>query len=477
VLHFQGKSQRNRGVNMAEDILGSKRSRRPLLLVLGFILLVLLFFGLFRVGGVPAIEIESEMAAIGKRTPFRIDISEAKRGLTHVTVEFLQGDKSTTLARKSYTQGSEFAFWGDRTFEDRLTVEAGQEALPELVGGEAKIRVIAGRAGTWLRRPDPKIEEMTLPVRLTPPTLQVTSIQTYVNQGGCEAVTYRVGEASVRDGVLAGSWWFPGYPLPGGDKQERFALFAIPYDMKQADPKLVVEDGAGNAAERSFVDRFFPKDFKSDTINISDSFLGKVIPEILSQSPDIEDLGDPLKNYLAINRDLRAKNRNALKSLAQKTKQEFLWNEAFLMMPNGKVTASFGEPRTYLYAKKVVDHQTHLGFDLAVTRRAPIPAANSGIVVFAGYFGIYGNAIVIDHGYGLQSIYGHLSSIAVSEGQEVARGEIIGRTGETGLAGGDHLHFSTLLQGLPVNPVEWWDSHWIQDRIARKLGPAFPSSE
>jgi murein DD-endopeptidase MepM/ murein hydrolase activator NlpD len=143
------------------------------------------------------------------------------------------------------------------------------------------------------------------------------------------------------------------------------------------------------------------------------------------------------------------------------------------MMPNGKVMASFADGRTYLYQGKVIDHQDHLGYDLAVTRQAPVPATNDGIVLNAGFLGIYGNAVVIDHGYGLMSIYGHLSSIAVTEGQKVARGETIGKTGETGLAGGDHLHFCTLLQGLPVNPVEWWDSHWIKDRIANKLGPAF----
>ena len=142
-------------------------------------------------------------------------------------------------------------------------------------------------------------------------------------------------------------------------------------------------------------------------------------------------------------------------------------------MPNGKETASFGEERTYFYSGRVIDHQDHLGYDLAVTKHAPVPAANSGIVVFAGFFGIYGNAVVIDHGYGLQSIYGHLSSIAVTEGQDVSIGDIIGRTGETGLAGGDHLHFGTLLQGLPVDPREWWDGHWIRDRISRKLEWAF----
>jgi murein DD-endopeptidase MepM/ murein hydrolase activator NlpD len=171
---------------------------------------------------------------------------------------------------------------------------------------------------------------------------------------------------------------------------------------------------------------------------------------------------------------LRAKNAELIKSLASQSKPEFLWNTAFVMMPNGKVMASFADRRTYVYQEREIDQQTHLGLDLAVTKQAPIPAANSGIIVYAKYFGIYGNTVVIDHGYGLQSIYAHLSSISVKEGQKVAKGDFIGKTGETGLAGGDHLHYCTLLQGLPVKPVEWADSHWIKDRIGNKLGAAFP---
>jgi murein DD-endopeptidase MepM/ murein hydrolase activator NlpD len=188
----------------------------------------------------------------------------------------------------------------------------------------------------------------------------------------------------------------------------------------------------------------------------------------------LTDRGNPLDNYLAINRELRQKNAEAIKALAGRSKPEFLWNSPFVGMPSGQRMASFADRRTYLYQGREIDRQTHLGFDLAVTKQAPIPAANSGIVAYAGFLGIYGNAVVIDHGYGLQSIYAHLSSIAVKEGQKIARGEIIGRTGDTGLAGGDHLHFCTLLQGLPVNPTEWCDGHWIQDRIANKLGSAFP---
>jgi murein DD-endopeptidase MepM/ murein hydrolase activator NlpD len=460
-------------MHMTDDSFKSGLPFKPILIIAAFLVLACAAQGFFCAGGAPDIQIKPAMSAIGMRTPVTIEISEPRRGLTFVKVELVQGNKAATVAEKSYAPSSQFIFWGSRTAKDVLHTEMGRKLLPVLTGGSAIIRITAGRAGTWLRHPAPAIEEVSLPVKLIPPSLQVTSSKTYVAQGGCELVTYRVGESAVRDGVRSGSWWFPGYPLPGGGKQDRFALFAVPYDMAQPDARLMVEDAAGNIAEKAFIDLFFAKPFKSDNLEISDTFINKVVPEILSQSPEITDRGNPLDNYLAINRELRLKNSQTIRELARKSKPAFLWNSPFVMMRNGKVMAAFADRRTYIYQGREIDRQDHLGFDLAVTKHAPVPAANSGTVVCARFFGIYGNAVVIDHGYGLQTIYGHLSSISVKEGQQIASGAIIGNTGETGLAGGDHLHYSTLLQGLPVNPVEWWDGHWIRDRIAGKLGGAF----
>jgi murein DD-endopeptidase MepM/ murein hydrolase activator NlpD len=460
-------------MHMTDDSFKSGLSFKPIIFIAAFLVLACAAQGFFYAGGFPDIQIKPAMSAIGMRTPVTIEISEPRRGLTFVKVELVQGSKAATVVERSYAPSSQFIFWGSRTAKDVLHTEMGRKLLPGLIGGSATIRITVGRAGTWLRHPAPAIEEVSLPVNLIPPSLQVTSSKTYVAQGGCELVTYRVGGSAVRDGVRSGSWWFPGYPLPGGGKQDRFALFAVPYDMARPDARLIVEDAAGNAAEKTFIDQFFAKPFKSDNLEISDAFINKVVPEILSQSPEITDRGNPLDNYLAINRELRQKNSQTIRELALKSKPAFLWNSPFVMMRNGKVMAAFADRRTYIYQGREIDRQDHLGFDLAVTKHAPVPAANSGTVVCARFFGIYGNAVVIDHGYGLQTIYGHLSSISVKEGQQVASGAIIGNTGETGLAGGDHLHYSTLLQGLPVNPVEWWDGHWIRDRIAGKLGGAF----
>jgi murein DD-endopeptidase MepM/ murein hydrolase activator NlpD len=127
--------------------------------------------------------------------------------------------------------------------------------------------------------------------------------------------------------------------------------------------------------------------------------------------------------------------------------------------------ARFGDKRTYIYQGRQVDQQVHLGEDLASLERSPVPAGNRGVVVLAEPLGIYGQTVILDHGLGVFSQYSHLSQIDVKNGDQVDKGAVVGRTGATGLAGGDHLHFSMILQGEFVDPVEWWDPHWHKDQL------------
>ncbi|HZN55289.1 MAG TPA: M23 family metallopeptidase [Candidatus Polarisedimenticolaceae bacterium] len=459
----------------------TRRSEGPGVLSRALLVIVLLAGivvgarGAFRAGRPPSIEIAPGAKAIGVRTPVAVTVAEPARGLTEITIELVQSGRAETVAHKTYEPRSSWAFSGTKTDSETFRFDVGRSVQKSLKAAPATIRVTAARAASWLRHPAPAVSEVTLPVRFTPPTLAVLSNFTYVNQGGCEAVVYRVGETSVKDGVTAGGWFFPGFPLPAGGAQDRFALFAVPYDLGDASAvKLTAEDDVGNAASVAFIDKFFARPLRRDTIPLDDAFLAKVVPSILSQTPDLTDKGDLLENYLQINRDLRKTDNAQLVALAKDSRPSFLWTRPFQPMGSTKVMASFADRRTYVYKGRSVDQQDHLGLDLAGVAHAPVPAANDGIVVLARFFGIYGNTVVVDHGYGLMSLYGHLSSIDVKEGQTIARGQAVGRSGDTGLAGGDHLHFAILLQGLPVSPVEWWDAHWLADRIARKLGPAFP---
>jgi murein DD-endopeptidase MepM/ murein hydrolase activator NlpD len=452
---------------------------RSVLLLLGALGL-LVFGGLLtlaqrRVGPPPTVTIQPELAGIGKSTAVNITLEEPGRGLSDILVELVQEGHTVILAQEANEPQPFWAFWGPRTNKRELRVEVGRQHQDWIEEGEATIQVTAARASTWVDRPPPVVATKTLPVRLRPPGIQVLSSSIHAAQGGCEAVVYRINGAAVKDGVKAGDWWFPGFPLPGAQQGERFALFAVPYDMTDhAQVRLVAADEVGNVAELAVIERFFPRPVTTETIEVTDAFLGKVVPAIMSMTVEVKDKGDLLQNYLAINGELRRKNAAALIELARASAPAFLWTDPFVQMPNTKVMSAFADRRTYVHQGRPIDQQDHLGFDLASTRQAPVPAANNGTVVLARYFGIYGNAVVLDHGFGLMSLYGHLSDLAVKEGETVVRGQALGRSGETGLAGGDHLHFTMLLDGLPVTPVEWWDGHWIRDRLKKKLGDALP---
>ncbi|HEX4955837.1 MAG TPA: M23 family metallopeptidase [Thermoanaerobaculia bacterium] len=454
-----------------------RRSASFRLFLRGLIALLLVFVlaGWLAVGASPRIEVQPSGAAIGRKTLVTVTVAEPRRGLSRITVDLEQNGARHRLAEKTYEPRPFWAPWADAVEHDELRLEVGKASVPALAEGTATLHVEAARAGTWLRDPAPASLEIALPVVLTPPNLSVLSTQHNVAQGGSGAVVYRLSGNATRDGVRAGEWFFPGSALPGGAPGTRFALFGIPWDL--ADPgavRLLAEDAAGNASERSFLDRFAARPPRPATLSVDDAFLARVVPEILGSTTEVREQADLLASYLAINGELRRKNNQRLRTLAAATEPGFLWRRPFRQLPGSAVMASFADRRTYLYQGRKVDQQDHLGFDLATFEKAPVAAANRGKVVLAEYFGIYGNTVVLDHGYGLGSLYSHLSSIDVEPGQMVEPGQRLGATGKTGLAGGDHLHFSMLLHGLPVNPVEWWDPRWLETHLSAKLGTALP---
>ncbi len=170
-----------------------------------------------------------------------------------------------------------------------------------------------------------------------------------------------------------------------------------------------------------------------------------------------------------MNEKLRKANEDQIVAVTRKATPQLLWKGAFAQLSNSKVEANFADQRTYVYNGEPIDTAYHLGYDLSVTKQYPIEAANSGTVAFAGPLGIYGNCVILDHGLGLFTLYGHLSSIGVKAGDAVQKLQVLGKSGETGLAGGDHLHYGVYLAGVAVLPVEWWDGKWIADNITPKL--------
>ena len=425
----------------------------------------------------PTIAIEGQqLKGIGQSTLVKLDVSDTQHTIRAVEVRVIQNGRAFSVPVSGFAvvpRGEAWwKFWVGRPPSIwTVTTHVGRKEIPDLQEGRATLEITA-RNDSWGRffRGGRRQVALDLPVRFQPPRVDVLTTQHYINQGGCDMVVFKVSPGTTESGVQVGSYFFPSWPVKDSMPETRLCLFAYPYDLDPKTPaRIVARDDAGNESLSSFTYQVFPEKFHTDTINVTDEFMQRVVPPIMSQTPDMPDQGSVLKNFLLANGHLREVEAKQLIGFSKKTASHFLWTQPFLQLSNSKVEASFADYRTYLYNGQVVDHQTHLGYDLAVTARTPVLAANDGVVVYAGWFGIYGNAVILDHGCGLQSLYGHLSSIDVKEGESVKREQAIGHSGQTGLAGGDHLHFEVLLDGVPVSTIEWWDPHWIHDRIEAKL--------
>jgi murein DD-endopeptidase MepM/ murein hydrolase activator NlpD len=441
------------------------------LLLVGVVLLAVVGGGVMyymagREGG-PTITIGSPEKFIGRSTPLSITV-ESPSEITAASFYIDQNGKPAPVAdaKTDRTDGK----W-------TITGTIGREGL---VNGPATLIVEASRKTFYGLRTVSNRSTRDLTVRLDPPRVGVLSIHHFINLGGAEFVVLRATPEDVEAGAQVGDTryrFYPGSAVGIGDPAVRVGFFALKHDQ-DVNARIIAyaRDAAGNEATTPVEHQPFVKKFVQSKIPIDQGFLDRVVPAIASNTPEIKvDTGSPeglLKGFLEINGNLRKKNGDYIASLAEKSQPKMLWTEAFAQMGNSQVESRFADRRTYFFDNKEIDKQVHLGFDLATVQRAPVHASNAGIVVHADFLGIYGNCVILDHGLGVQSLYAHLSTIGVKVGDTVTKGQELGRTGTTGLAGGDHLHFTLLVQGVPVNPVEWWDAHWLQDRVNRKISEA-----
>jgi len=424
----------------------------------------------------PRLTIDKPDRAVGQSGSVDVTAEAPNGKFTALTIALEQNGKRVPLYALDAAPGSTSVTQIDRNHV-RISRPIGKQSVPELQSGAARIIVTATRPSFLNLRQLTSTATKDFQVRLEPPRIAVLSTHHYVNHGGSEMVVYRATPPDVASGVRVGDIEYPGFPV-GASGDVKAAFFALLYDQdRNTRIQAFARDEAGNEAKATFIDNVFEKPQKKSRIELDDKFLNRVVPEIIEHSPELKmtpppDGSDMLPGFLKVNGELRKINAEEIAAMAKKTSPDRQWQGAFVQMGNSKVEASFADHRTYFYKGKEVDHQVHLGFDLAVTEHIPVQAANAGTVINASWLGIYGNCVIIDHGMGVQSLYAHLMSFDVKPGDKVTRGQVIGRSDSTGLAGGDHLHFTMLVGGQMVNPVEWWDPHWIADRVDRKLNEA-----
>ena len=419
----------------------------------------------------PAITISSPEKYVGRTSNIVATIESGTPVIApQITIE--QGGKTLPVSAATLD--------GAGTGHISIKAPVGKQTHPELANGPARITVTASRKVLYDLREVTSSATRDVEVRLDPPRVAVISLHHFINAGGAEFVVMRATPEDVEAGIQVGDASYPAYPGAAvglTDPALRVGFFALRHDQDVTTRiSAYARDAAGNAVTAPVEHRPFPKRFLQSNIPIDQRFLDRVVPAIASNTPGLRvDTNSPerlLAGFLEINRNLRKQNNDAIVALSGRSQPKMLWTEAFAPMGNAQVESRFADRRTYFHESKEIDKQVHLGFDLASVQQAPVHASNAGTVVFADYLGIYGNCVIIDHGLGVQTLYAHLSTMNTKAGETVTKGQEIGRTGSTGLAGGDHLHFTVLLQGTPVNPVEWWDAHWMEDRVFRKIREA-----
>ena len=391
--------------------------------------------------------------------PMEVVVSDRGAGLKSVSATLSVGGTELTLASEQYAQPL-----AEKKIE--IALPAKLDGIKE---GPAVLRVSARDASLWnFFKGNETVVQKNLTIDLTPPTIELVADDRYVNFGGVGVIVYKASADTATSGVRLGKHFFPGFPGQIKGHPDYFlAFFAHAYDVPpEAKAQLVATDKAGNSREMPLVYELKDVKYRKSTIALSDAFLQKITP--LLSDPAARQ-GTPKEIFVRINEGLRKENEDKIAAITSKATPAILWHGAFSQLSNSKVEANFADSRTYTYNGELIDTAFHLGYDLSVTKHYPIEAANSGTVAFAGDLGIYGNAVILDHGLGLFTLYGHMSSIDVKVGDSVKQRQILGKTGETGLAAGDHLHFGVYLDGVAVLPVEWWDPKWIADHVEPML--------
>jgi murein DD-endopeptidase MepM/ murein hydrolase activator NlpD len=413
----------------------------------------------------PTVSLEAPVDVIGSATPLRVHAADRGSGLAAVEVRLVPPAGAPVIVLEQTFPRTSWLGSGVHAADLAGTIDAGAARLPE---GPATLEVwVADHSWASLVRQGRRLSR-PVTVDVTPPTVEVESEERVARLGGAETVVFRVGADAVESGVQVGNYYFPATAGLFTDPAARAALFALPQDSPGARPIAVAVDAAGNRRSVPIPVTIKSRSFAEKSINVDDDFLTRKVPALL-QANGLADGGTLVDGYLRINRDLRVATERRVREICRQSTAQRQFQGALLRQPNAAPLSSFADRRTYLHDGQEIDRQTHLGFDLASLRASPVPSAAAGRVAFAGPLGIYGDTVIVDHGLGLFTLYGHLSAITVTEGATVAAGDVLGKTGETGLAAGDHLHFSVMIHGVHTDPVEWWDGHWIQDHVDRRL--------
>ncbi len=437
----------------------NRRKKRKGRIVFAAVIFFAILFGIYYISGFGFHPIKINLPKnnyIGKSSYF-ITISDDKAAIKEVRITITNSLVSSTVFEKRFTNN----------FNKKLI----KFKIPaNMMDGNATINVFVSDKSIrhFLQGASKNIQKQVI-IDKKPPQIEVYGLPIRIDKGGIGLPIW-----SVKDKFLKKTWVsvdgynFSGYnakTLLGKDNFfSTFITWPVYSDKRIGNATVSAVDLAGNITTVHLPVYWKQKIFRKTSLTLTSLAIDKA-----KQAAEGKSFSSNKELFLYVNRILRQKDNSEIRKICSKSQSDMLWHRRFLQLPHSMVTAQFADLRSYFMGKQFIDKEMHLGYDLASIAHSNVPAAASGIIKFTGRLYLYGNVIIIDHGFGLFSLYAHLSKINVKKGMKVKQGDIIGITGQTGMAEGDHLHFGVYVSGIPVDPIYLWDRQWIKDHITERI--------
>ena len=412
---------------------------------------------------IPDIRIENSGYWNGS-APLKVSISD-KSGITAYKIVLRSGNDQTVLAEETLPSPEP-----SKSFE--LKVPASALGLKT---DTVTLEVKARDASRWnFFAGNLALKTATLSIDALRPKVSVVTNSYKITKGGSALVVFEAEDEHLKELYIETSFGKRFKAEPFYAEHYYIALIAWPVTAENFRAYVIADDLAGNNVKVYIPLHLQEKQYQVSKIELSDRFLGGKV-EDLAEIYGAPANADAIERFRFVNETLREKNEKLIHDLTSKvsdTQIDTFDQVPFYPLRNGKVVANFGDHRLYYYHGEKVSESYHLGLDLASVKMGKIITQDPGDVVFSEDNGIYGNMPVLAHGLGLYTLYGHCSSVNVSNGEHVNAGAHIANTGMTGYAMGDHLHFGVLVQGVEVRPEEWMDAQWIRLNVKDVISEA-----
>ncbi len=379
---------------------------------------------------------------------------------------FEENGKETTLTQEIFRESK-------KTFNLKI--------VPPKVGffprsGKARLQIEVVDNSLWnLLQGNRAISKTLIYIDTVKPQIKPLVNSYSVTKGGVGFVIFGVKDKRLKKLYIETNYGKKFYPVKFYKKGYFASLVAWPIDKKEFKATIVAIDKANNTTRERV--RFYIKNrkYRESTITLNSKFLAGKIKDLAMQYKKDFEVHNEIQNFAFVNEELRETDEKRIHKKSLKRGELFIKEfniKSFYPLKNGAAVASFGDHRYYKFNNKIISESYHLGLDLASIKNADIKTSNDGTVVYAGKSGIYGKSLIINHGLGVHSLYSHCNEFLVELDEKVKAGQVIAKSGKTGLALGDHLHFGILVQGIEVRPAEWMDKAWIRKNITSIINGA-----